>query len=250
MRIDLKGKNILVTGASGGIGKAITETLGQAGARVAVHFYNGEEGASKLVKTAGNGAKTFQANLEAPEECEKLFKSVVKEFGSLDVLVNNAGAMIMAGLKDDDWLEKWDRIMAINLRSAGILTRLAVLHFKERGGGRIINIASRAAFRGDTPEFLAYAASKGGMVALSRSIARGFGKDGIKSFIIAPGWVRTDATKESIEEYGEENIAGDIALDRLTEPRDIAPLVAFLASGLADHSTGGTFDVNAGSYVH
>jgi NAD(P)-dependent dehydrogenase (short-subunit alcohol dehydrogenase family) len=88
------------------------------------------------------------------------------------------------------------------------------------------------------------------MVALSRSIARDFGKNGVKSFIIAPGWVRTEATKESIEAYGEDYVLGGIALDRLTEPRDIAPLVAFLASGLADHATGGTFDVNAGSYVH
>ncbi|MFA6170929.1 MAG: SDR family oxidoreductase [Patescibacteria group bacterium] len=250
MQIDLKGKNILVTGASRGIGKAIAETIGGAGAKVAVHFYSAEKEASLVARSIGNGAKTFQAGLESPAECEKLFENVIKDFGSLDVLVNNAGAMIMAGLDDKDWVEKWDRTMAINLRSAGILSRLAVLHFKKKGGGRIINIASRAAFRGDTPEFLAYAASKGGMVALSRSIARDFGKDGIKSFIIAPGWVRTEATRESIEEYGEDQILGGIALDRLTEPKDIAPLAAFLASGLADHATGGTFDVNAASYVH
>jgi len=250
MKIDLTGKNILVTGASRGIGKAIAETLAESGARVAVHYHTGEEEAKALAEKIGNNAKIFKADLASAEECEKLFLEVTKDFGSIDVLVNNAGAMIMAGMEEDDWTKKWDLIMAINLRSVGILSRRAVLHFKKQGGGRIINIASRAAFRGDTPEFLAYAASKGGMVALSRSIARGFGKDGVKSFIIAPGWVRTEATNESIKEYGEENIVGDIALDRLTEPRDIAPLVAFLASGLADHATGGTFDVNAGSYVH
>ncbi|MFA6106757.1 MAG: SDR family oxidoreductase [Patescibacteria group bacterium] len=250
MKIDLTGKNILVTGASRGIGRAIAETLAESGARVAAHYHTGEAEAKALAEKIGNGAKIFKADLALAEECENLFSEVIKDFGSIDVLVNNAGTMAMAGMEEDDWTKKWDKTMAINLRSAGILSRRVVLHFKKQGGGRIINIASRAAFRGDTPEFLAYAASKGGMVSLSRSIARDFGKDGVKSFIIAPGWVRTEATNESIKEYGEENIVGDIALNRLTEPRDIAPLVAFLASGLADHATGGTFDVNAGSYVH
>ena len=111
-------------------------------------------------------------------------------------------------------------------------------------------IASRAAFRGDTPEMLAYAASKAGLVALMRSIARGLGKQGVKAFVVAPGFTRTDMAAAFVEAYGEAHAVSDLALDRMTEPEDIAPLVTLLASGLADHATGGTFDVNAGSYVH
>ena len=118
------------------------------------------------------------------------------------------------------------------------------------GGGIIINIASRAAFRGDKKDYMAYAASKAGVVGLTRSIAQAYGKDGIKAFLVAPGFVKTEMAQDFIDEYGEENTLGDMALNQITEPADIARFVAFLASGLADHATGGTFDINAGSYVH
>ena len=137
----------------------------------------------------------------------------------------------------------------INLRAVDLLCRLAVDHFQQHGGGRIINVASRAAFRGDDPEYMAYAASKGGVVAMTRSIARAFGKAGICAFVLAPGFVRTEMAQVSIDEHGEDHITRDLALDRLTEPSDLAPLVVLLASGLADHTTGSTFDINAGSYV-
>jgi 3-oxoacyl-[acyl-carrier protein] reductase len=252
MEIDLKDKNILVTGASRGIGKAIAEEMGKAGARVAVHYARSKKEAEKVATEIGNNSKIFGANLENPEECEKLFADVVKEFGHIDVLVNNAGVAIISPLESKKWIEDWDRTMAINLRSTGIISRLAIQHFRTRGGGKIINIASRAAYRGDTAEYLAYAASKGGIVSLTKSIARGFGKDNIVCFVLAPGWVRTDMAKEAMDqdEYGEEFIMQGIALNRLTEPRDIAPIATLLASGLADHATGTTIDINAASYVH
>src|SRR5471032_1421723 len=125
-----------------------------------------------------------------------------------------------------------------------------VCHFSSRGGGRFVNVASRAAFRGDQPDYLAYATSKAGVVALTRSIARGFGKAGIKAFTLAPGFTRTEMAQAFIDQYGEDYATSDIALDRLTEPGDIAPTVAFLLSGLADHATGSTIDLNAASYVH
>jgi len=137
----------------------------------------------------------------------------------------------------------------VNLTAAGILSRAAVNHFIQRGGGRIINIASRAAFRGDTPEYLAYAAAKSGMVAMSRSIARAFGKQGVKSFVVAPGFVRTDINRPFIKQYGEDFLVRDLALGSLTEPEDVSPTVVFLASGLMDHATGCSIDINAGSYV-
>jgi len=140
--------------------------------------------------------------------------------------------------------------MSVNLQAVGILCKQAIMHFVKRKSGIIINIASRAAFRGDTSDYLAYAASKGGVVALTRSIARAYGKQGIVAFIIAPGFVKTDLADEFIEAYGEGIVKDDLALNELTKPENLTPLITLLASGLANHATGGTFDVNAGSYVH
>lgn len=250
MKIDLSNKIILVTGASRGIGRGIAVGLASAGARIAVHFNKNQEIAEQLAEEIGNGSKAFQADLQFPESCKRLFESVVEEFGRIDVLVNNAGIFFNSPLESDSWLDDWNMTMDVNLRASGILSKLAILHFLKNKGGRIINISSRAAFRGDNPEHLAYAASKAGMVALTKSIARGYGKDNITSFLIAPGWVKTDMNKETIERFGEESITKDLALNTLTEPKDLAPMVVLLASGLADHATGTTIDINAGSYVH
>lgn len=182
----------------------------------------------------------------------KLFADVVDAFGAVDVLVNNAGVALSIEAADtsERWESVWDTTMNVNLKAAALLSRLAVRHFIERGGGRIVTITSRAAFRGDTPDYMAYAASKGGLVSLTRSIARGFGKQGVRAFLVAPGFTRTDMAQDFIDAYGEDYALGDIALERLTEPSDVASIVVFLASGLADHATGCTIDVNAGSYVH
>ncbi len=252
MHIDLTGKTVLVTGASRGIGLSLAEGLAEAGATVAAHFNQGRTATEALAKTLGRGARAFQADLAEPASCERLFDEVVEIYGRLDVLVNNAGVARRMPLDatTDEWCKEWELTMAVNLRAVELLSRLAVRHFRQHGGGRIINVASRAAFRGDAPEYMAYAASKGGVVALTRSIARAFGKAGICAFVLAPGYVRTDMAQEFIDEYGEDRVIGDLALDHLTEPADLAPLVVLLASGLADHATGSTFDVNAGSYVH
>ena len=247
--IDLNGKNALVTGASQGIGKAIAGTLVRAGARVAVHY-------SRHAVDSGDyppgQAQAFQADLASAAETHQLFDSVLKAFGHLDILINNAGLAIDSPLDLDDerWLAEWHYVLNVNLTACGILCREAVRHFQNRGGGRIINIASRAAFRGDIAAYLAYASSKGGMVSLTRSLARAFGKDNIKAFVIAPGFTRTKIAQQFIDIHGEDLVLKDIALNRLTEPDDIAPTVAFLASGLADHATGCTIDINAASYVH
>jgi 3-oxoacyl-[acyl-carrier protein] reductase len=252
MRIDLSNTSVLVTGASRGIGAAIARAMAEAGARVAIHYREQRQEAAALAGRIGAAAELFQADLSDAGECLALWRSVTGRFGRVHTLVNNAGIAISSPLESasEEWLTAWDTTMAVNLRAPAALSKLAIEHFRAHGGGRIINISSRAAFRGDQPPYLAYAASKGGLVALTRSIARGFGKEGIVAFNVAPGFTRTDMAKDFLEEYGEDYVAGDIALRRLTEPEDIAPLVAFLASGLADHATGGTIDVNAGSYVH
>jgi 3-oxoacyl-[acyl-carrier protein] reductase len=252
MRIDLGKTSVLVTGASRGIGAALALAMGKAGARVAIHYRAQRQQAEALAAQIGAAAEIFQADLSRVEECTALWDAVIRRFGRIDTLVNNAGIAVSSPLESatEDWVAGWDATMAVNLRAPAVLSRLALEHFRARGGGRIINISSRAAFRGDQPPYLAYAASKAGLVALTRSIARGFGKAGIVAFNVAPGFTRTDMAKDFLHEYGESYVAGDIALPRLTEPEDIAPFVVFLASGLADHATGCTIDVNAGSYVH
>jgi len=252
MQIDLTGRVILVTGASRGIGRAIASHLHAAGATVAVHYHRSSEAADSLVSELGPNAAAFAADLAGSESCAGLFGAVLQEFGHLDVLINNAGVahLIAEDAPVKEWSELWADTMNVNARATALLCRLAVRHFSERSGGRIINVASRAAFRGDTAEYAAYAASKGAVVALTRSIARAYGKQGVAAFVIAPGFVRTDMAQDSIDAYGEQFVLDDLALNQLTEPQDVAPIVTLLASGLADHATGATIDINAGSYVH
>jgi NAD(P)-dependent dehydrogenase (short-subunit alcohol dehydrogenase family) len=252
MRIDLSGQKILVTGASRGIGSAIAKQIAVAGAQVGVHYYRNADTAQHVADQIGKGAEIFQADLSKPVEVVQLFENVIARFGRLDCVVNNAGIAVSADVEGDDidFTDSWSKTMLVNLHATGLLCKKAIAHFIEHGGGRIINISSRAAFRGDTGEFLAYAASKGGVVALTRSIARSFGKQGVKAFTVAPGFTRTDMAEDFIKKYGEEYVKSDIALTSLTKPEDIAPTVAFLASGYADHATGSTISINAGSYMH
>lgn len=250
MEISLKGKVVLVTGGSRGIGEALCKGLSDAGASVALHFNSNAQKANEVLNDLDS--KTFQANLSSPSEIVQLFEQVIAYYGKIDVLINNAGVAISSDLDSDDevWLKDWDQTFAINTRAVGLLCKKAIQHFKERGGGRIINISSRAAFRGDTMDYLAYGASKGAIPSLTRSIARYCGKQNIKAFNIAPGFVRTDMAQDFMDQYGEEYALNDIALPELTEPKNLAPMVVLLASGLADHATGTTIDINAASYVH
>jgi NAD(P)-dependent dehydrogenase (short-subunit alcohol dehydrogenase family) len=250
--IDLSGLSVLVTGASRGIGRALAEALAGAGAAVGVHYARSRAAAEAVAAACGPRACVLQADLATLDGPARLWADAVDALGGIDVLVNNAGVAVEAPLDapTDAWADAWARTMHVNLRAPELLCRLAVPHMQQRGGGRLINVASRAAFRGDAPAYLAYGASKGGLVALTRGLARAYGADGLCAFVLAPGFTRTDMAQAFIDRYGEAHAAADLALPRLTEPADLAPLVVLLASGHADHATGGTFDVNAGSYVH
>ncbi|MDE0471194.1 MAG: SDR family NAD(P)-dependent oxidoreductase [Ekhidna sp.] len=253
MYINLSGLNILVTGASRGIGKALATKLAEAGATIAIHYNKNVQEAENLAHILGNESKAFQADFSKSDDAIKLFERVSLEMGSIEIVINNAGLAISAdaNIGDEEWVESWDKVMMVNLSAAAIICKKAIQHFiSRRASGRIINVASRAAFRGEEADHMAYAASKAGLVSLTKTIARSHGKDGIKAFTIAPGFVRTDMSQEFVQKYGENHVKGDLALERLTEPKDIAPLVTFIASGMADHATGAIFDINAGSYLH
>lgn len=249
--IDLSNKNILLTGASKGIGKAVATYLIQMGARVALHYNSNKESAEDLAKSCSNGSKAFHADLSKENDVKKLFEEVIDSFKKLDAIVLNAGVFIehSTNLNTDDWFSIWKKTIDINLHSVGLLTKLGIEQYKEVSGGRFIYIGSRATFRGETEEYLGYAASKGGLTSLARSVARSFGKENIKSFIVSPGFTRTQMAEQFIESYGEEKVLKEIALNELTKPEDIAPLIAMLCSGLMDHATGATIDVNAGSHI-
>lgn len=254
MQLDLTDQIVLVTGASRGIGRATAEALAKAGATVAVHYGHSRDAAEEVAAACGPDSALFQADLSDLDATNELIETVLNTYDRLDALVLNAGVALPTPLDADtaDWADDWTDTMHVNLRAPELLSRHALRHFRSRepAGGHIISVASRAAFRGDTPDYMTYAASKAGLVALTRSIARGFGDDGVKAFTVAPGFTRTDMAQDFIEEYGEEHVTSDLALNELTEPSNVASFVVFLASGQADHATGTTIDVNAGSYVH
>ena len=249
---ELKDLSILVTGSSDGIGYEIARSLMANGSRVAIHYNRNRGGAEALLdRFKSTGSQVFQADLSNSENCQRLWKEVTESFGSLDAVVLNAGVYQEHPIdsEDEDWFRIWRQSMAVNLDSAGILTKKALQHFREKGGGRLVYIASRAVFRGETEEYLAYAASKGGLVSLARSVARSFGKDNVKSFVVAPGFVRTAMAEQFIKTYGEQKILEELSLSKLTKPEDISPVVSLMCSGLMDHATGATIDINAASHI-
>jgi 3-oxoacyl-[acyl-carrier protein] reductase len=256
-QIDLTGRRVLLTGGNRGIGRAIALGLAQAGAQVALHYHHHHQAAQQTAEAmqavGGPAPCLLLADLADPLAASQLFGRAVAALGNVDTLINNAGVAISSPLPqpEADWLANWQTTQAVNLQAPALLCRQAVQHWLATAqGGRIVNLSSRAAFRGDTADYLAYAASKGGLVALTRSLARAYGRQHIKAFNVAPGFVATDMAQAFFNQYGEETARREIALPQLTQPADIAPTVLLLVSGLADHATGCTIDLNAASYVH
>jgi NAD(P)-dependent dehydrogenase (short-subunit alcohol dehydrogenase family) len=230
-------KNILVTGTSRGIGKAIVAALD--GQRVVGHSTRGGDG-------------MIAADLDLPGATEALWRDALERLGGrIDVLVNNAGIFEAAPIEGSaaDFTAQWERTLRVNLTASAELCRLAILHFREIGGGRIVNVASRAAYRGDSPEHWNYAASKGGMVAMAKSIARGYAAENIFAFTVCPGFTMSEMAADYLASRGGAGILADIPLGRVAEAEEVAETVRWLALDAPAAATGTVIDVNGASFV-
>ena len=232
--------NILVTGASRGIGAATYELLQSRGHNVVGHSSRGSD-------------ELLAGDVTDPEAPRALWQAALERLGGrIDVLVNNAGIYeaVAEDSSDDDWHAAWDRMLRINLQAPADLARLAVLHFRERGeGGRIVNVASRAAWRGDSPKHWHYAASKGAIVATTKSIARAYAAEGILAFAVSPGFTVSEMTEEYLAGRGGTAIIADIPLGRVATTDEVAETIRWLATEAPPSATGTNVDVNGASYV-
>jgi 3-oxoacyl-[acyl-carrier protein] reductase len=249
--IDLAGRVALVTGASRGIGREAAFRLAQAGARVGVNYHRSKDEAMALVREIGKNAMPIQADVADAAQTESMINAIVERFGRIDVLVNNAATFDMNPFDNDDyarWQAGWRRTFDLNVFGAANAAFLAMRWMRKNGGGKIINVASRAAFRGET-EFADYGASKAALVNLTRSIARGCAKDNIIASCVAPGFIETEMARSELEAHREE-IERQIPLGRVGSVGDVAAVILFLASPMADYLNGVTIDVNGGSWFH
>src|SRR3954447_14057291 len=232
--------NILITGASRGIGAAAYALLKAGGHNVVGHSTKGSD-------------ELVAGDLMDPSAPRNIWDTALAELdGQIDVLVNNAGIYeaVADNATDDEWHGGWARTMTINLQAAADLGKLAVSHFLDLGiPGRIINIASRAAFRGDSPQHWHYAASKGAMVAMTRTIARGYAGDGVLCFAVAPGFTVSEMTDEYLAGRGGAKIVADIPLGRVSTTDEVAEVIRWLAIDAPASATGSIVDVNGASYV-
>ena len=231
--------NILITGASRGMGAAAYALLKSAGHKVAGHSTRGSD-------------QLIAGDLADPSAPRRIWDAALERLdGRVDVLVNNAGIYeaVADTADDDEWHAQWARTLGINLQAATDLCRLAIGHFREQDGGRIINIASRAAYRGDSPQHWHYAASKAGMIGMTKSIARGYAAQGILAFAIAPGFTVSEMTQEYLQGRGGAQIIADIPLGRVATTDEVAEVIRWLATDAPPSATGSVIDVNGASYV-
>jgi len=247
--LDLSGKVVVITGGSRGIGAETARRMAAAGAKVVVNYHSSDAAADAVVREIGERAIAIRADIADPDALEAMIDEVASRFGTIDVLVNNAAVFEYNPFDGDDyaaWQKGWRRTFDLNVFAAANAAWLAMRVMRRNGGGKIINVASRAAWRGET-EFADYGASKAALVNLTRSIARACAKDNIVASCVAPGFIETEMAKPELEKHREE-ILSQIPLRRVGSVDDVAGVILFLASPMADYLNGVTIDINGGSW--
>ncbi|WP_427116736.1 SDR family NAD(P)-dependent oxidoreductase [Pseudarthrobacter scleromae] len=243
----LAEKTVLVTGASRGIGRATAEVLHREGAHIVLHYGNDKDSAQATADKLGDRVHLVQGNLRDPAERQRVWAEAAGWRDGIDVLVNNAGAWLASDIDDTEaWQQGWEANYELNLLAPADLCRDAILGFRKRGGGIIVNVTSRSAHRGDDAEHLAYGAAKGGLLALTKGIARGYAKENILAYAVAPGWVATDI---SAHISPDDPMLAGLPLGEVTPAGDVAEVITFLASGRSRHTTGATIDITGADYV-
>jgi 3-oxoacyl-[acyl-carrier protein] reductase len=250
--MDFKGKTVLVTGGSRGIGKAIAIAFADHGAHVAISYISNDKAAEETLNYMSGGPHLkVKADICSVKDTINLVDSVIDHFGSLDILVNNAGIYIkhpVSNMDFDEWQKAWKRTMDVNLTGPANLCYHAARQMIRQGGGKIINISSRGAFRGE-PEYVAYGASKAGLNSMSQSLAKELAPFNIYVGVIAPGFVETDMAKDFLEGPLGEEIRNQSPLKRAAKPKEIAHAVLMFAADGAEYMTGAIIDVNGASYL-
>lgn len=250
--MDFTEKVVLVTGASRGIGRAIAQRFAAYGARVAVHYHRDREAAEQTrLSLSGGSHQIFQADVGQAEAAEQLVTSVVRHMGKINVVVNNAAINEWQPILRIDygqWRDVWQRTLDTNVTGPANVTFHAARHMVEQGGGHIVNISSRGAFRG-APKSPAYAASKAALNAMSQSLAQALAPHNVFVYVVAPGFVATDMSASILASPRGEAIRQQSPLNRVGRPEEVASIVVFLASGEADFATGTIVDVNGASYL-
>lgn len=249
--MDFTNKTVLVTGASRGIGCACARMFAEHGARVAVHYHTNQAAAEEtLAAMPGSGHLLVQADIANPAEVQTMVNTIIEQMGGLHVLVNNAGVYEkrpFADLSYEDWQAHWTLNLQTNLVGAANAAFCAAQHMRRHGGGRIVNVSSRGAFRGE-PDSPAYGAAKAGMNAMSQSLAKALAPYNIIVTAVAPGWVETDMAADHLAQRGDE-MRQQSPLGRIAQPEEIARTVLFLASDGTDFLTGAIVDINGASYL-
>lgn len=247
----LSGQSILVTGATGAIGRAICHALVTEGARVVIHYGRNRDAAQALLAALDGRGWCLPADLSDPAAPQALWDRVVAAAGRLTGLVNNAGirSEVAVDAPMDEWQQVWAREMRVNFLSAVDLSKLAIRHFRDNGGGRILNMASRAGQRGYASNAMAYGASKAALINLTKSIAQSHGHEGVTAVALAPGWVRTEMAEAYVARHGEAAALAGIPIGRMAAPEEIGELAAFAFRPSQASLNGAVLDINGGSYL-
>ncbi|MEI6885744.1 MAG: SDR family oxidoreductase [Bacteroidota bacterium] len=252
MEIRFDNKIVLVTGASRGIGRAIARQFALSGATIAAHYNSNHKAAKSLLdELSGQGHSCLSADLADPAEIEKLYKTIRRQYGRIDILVNNAGVFEeddMVLMKPAEFRAYWNRTIAVNLSAPAILSHFVSEAMIEQGGGKILNISSRGAFRGE-PDAWAYGASKAGLNSLSQSMAKSLAPHGVSVFTLAPGFVETDMAASCLKGRRKKEILSQSPLSRIASPEEIARAVLMLCADGNDYMTGCIVDMNGASYL-